>query len=50
MKLYAGGTKSRSDIIELLRANPDANLDEIHDYCERCRLRGFTELREEVER
>ena len=48
-KLYAGGIKSKADILELLRANPDADLGAIEDYCHACCLRGFPELRKELE-
>lgn len=44
LKLYAGGYKSKADIVELLAHNPDADLDEIRTLCRRYRLRGLEEL------
>jgi hypothetical protein len=44
LKLYAGGHKSKADIIELLARNPDADLDEIRRVCRRYRLAGLDEL------
>jgi hypothetical protein len=48
LKLYAGGTSSKSDIIELLRRNPEADLDAIRDTCRRYRLRGLNAVLEEL--
>jgi hypothetical protein len=44
LKLYAGGHKSKADIVELLARNPDLDLDEIRATCERYRLPGIEEL------
>jgi hypothetical protein len=44
LKLYAGGTKSRADIVELLSRNPDADLTAIRDLCQSWRLRGLEPL------
>lgn len=44
LKLYAGGHKSKADIIELLVRNPDLNLDEVRVVCDRYRLDGLEEL------
>ena len=44
LKLYAGGLKSKADLVELLRRNPDADLDEIAETCERYRLHGLDEV------
>ncbi len=33
LKLYAGGHKSKADIIELLVRNPDLELDEVRSVC-----------------
>lgn len=44
LKLYAGGMKSKADIVELLKRNPDADLDEIQMLCRRYRLRGLEPL------
>ena len=41
LKLYAGGNKSKSDIVELLRRNPEADLEEIRSVCRKYRLRGL---------
>lgn len=44
LKLYAGGQKSKSDIIELLERNPDADLEVIRKLCASYRLPGLEEL------
>lgn len=38
LKLYAGGARSRDDVRALLANNPDADLDEIREHCQRYRL------------
>lgn len=48
LKLYAGGAKSKADIIEMLRRNPEADLDEIRAACARYRLRGLDEVLDEL--
>lgn len=48
LKLYAGGSKSKSDIIELLRRNPEADMGKIVATCRRYRLRGLEELLDEL--
>ncbi len=48
LKLYAGGHKSRADIVELLIRNPELDLDEIRATCARYRLPGIEELIEDV--
>jgi hypothetical protein len=48
LKLYAGGTKSRADIVELLARNRDADLAAIRDLCRNWRLRGLDPLIEEA--
>lgn len=50
LKLYAGGSKAKADIVELLRRNPGADLNEIRNVCQRYRLRGLTTLLQELER
>lgn len=50
LKLYAGGFKSKADIIELLVRNPEADLEEIDAICQRYRIQGFRELIPEIER
>ena len=49
LKLYAGGSKAKNDIIELLRRNPEADLSQIQQTCRRYRLRGFGALLRELE-
>jgi len=44
LKLYAGGYKSKADIIELLSRNPEVDLAEIREVCHRYRLPGLDEL------
>lgn len=48
LKLYAGGTKSRADIVELLAHNPDADLTAIRDLCDGWRLSGLDALIDEA--
>jgi hypothetical protein len=48
LKLYAGGTKSHADIVELLSRNPDADRAAIRDLCRTWRLRGLDPLIEEA--
>jgi len=48
LKLYAGGSKSRADIVQLLERNPDADLASIREMCDRYRLRGLEPLIEEA--
>lgn len=45
LKLYAGGNKSKSDVIELLEHNTDADLDEIRAVCGRF---GFDQALEQL--
>lgn len=47
LKLYAGGYKSKADIVELLAHNPDLDLDEVRAVCERYRIDGLDELIQE---
>lgn len=47
LKLYAGGAKSRADIVELLSRNPEADTAAIRDLCRGWRLRGLDPLIEE---
>jgi hypothetical protein len=44
LKLYAGGHKSKADIIELLVRNPELDLDEVRTVCAQYRLEGVDEL------
>lgn len=48
MKLYAGGWKSLADIVELLRRNPELDLDMIGEVCRKYRLRGWERVLEEL--
>lgn len=41
LKLYAGGFRSKSDIIELLRRNPGIDMEAIRATCARYRLKGL---------
>lgn len=44
LKLYAGGHKSKADIVELLVRNPELDLDEVRAVCARYQLGGLEEL------
>ncbi|MFM9092440.1 MAG: hypothetical protein ACKOUK_11975 [Verrucomicrobiota bacterium] len=44
LKLYAGGFKSKADIVELLVRNPEADLGAVRTTCARYRLEGIEEL------
>jgi len=50
LKLYAGGFKSQSDIMELLIRNPHTDLDAIETLCNQYRISGFKAIREELGR
>jgi hypothetical protein len=49
LKLYAGGMKSKADIVELLRCNPSADRDTIRDLCRQYHLRGLEPLIREAD-
>jgi hypothetical protein len=49
LKLYAGGMKSKADIVELLKRNPDADRDGIRSLCRHHRLRGLEPLIREAQ-
>jgi hypothetical protein len=49
LKLYAGGSGSKSDIVELLRRNPEADLEAIRETCRRYRLRGLDAVLQELD-
>lgn len=49
LKLYAGGMKSKADIVEVLRRNPGGDRDEIRTLCRRYRLRGLGPLIREAD-
>ena len=44
LKLYAGGHKSKAEIVELLARNPDLDLDETRSICGRYQLKGLEDL------
>ena len=44
LKLYAGGTKSKADILELFARNPDLKLSVVKKVCSPYRLRGLNAL------
>ena len=44
LKLYAGGHKSKADIVELIARNPELDLDEVRKLCARYRLKGLKAL------
>lgn len=50
LKLYAGGFKSKADIVEVLARNPQADVDEIRTLCRRYRLKGLEPLLQEISR
>ncbi len=49
LKFYSGGSRAKADIVELLRRNPDLDLDEIRRTCQRYRIRGFDAVLAELE-
>lgn len=50
LKLYAGGFKSKADILEVLSLNPDQDLNAIEILCDRYGISGFDEIRRELGR
>ncbi len=44
LKLYAGGHKSKADILELIARNPEFDLDQVRKLCESYRLQGLDKL------
>jgi hypothetical protein len=44
LKLYAGGHKSKADIVELLRRNPDLDVKPIRAVCDKYKLKGLAAL------
>lgn len=48
LKLYAGGYKSKADIIELLSRNPGVDLECVRETCQSYRLPGLEELLREL--
>ncbi len=48
LKLYAGGTKSKADILELLLRNPELDVESVRQLCRSYHLSGLDELIEEA--
>jgi len=48
LKLYAGGAKSRADIVELLSRNPEADTAAIRTLCQGWQLEGLDPLIDEA--
>jgi hypothetical protein len=48
LKLYAGGLKSKADVLELLKHNPEADIQAIRATCRRYRVRGLAEILREL--
>lgn len=48
LKLYAGGLKSKADIVELLNRNPDVDLPAVRELCKKYRLTGLDELLDQL--
>jgi len=44
LKLYAGDRRDLADVVEVLAHNPDADLEEIRQLCQRCGLDQIDEL------
>lgn len=44
LKLYAGGHKAKSDIVELLARNPDLDVECVRKLCRSYRLKGLDKL------
>jgi len=44
LKLYAGGHKAKSDIVELLARNPDLDVESVRKLCRSYRLKGLDKL------
>jgi len=49
LKLYAGGFKSKADISELIKRNPDLDLDHVRAVCKSYRLGGLEEIISEIQ-
>jgi hypothetical protein len=50
LKLYAGGWRSLADIVELLKRNPQVDLEMIGETCRNYRLSGWGKVLEELKR
>ncbi len=48
LKLYAGGWSSRADILELLRRNPETDLESLRKTCRGYRLPGLGSILKEL--
>ncbi|MGB0578728.1 MAG: hypothetical protein ACPGVU_03405 [Limisphaerales bacterium] len=49
LKIYAGGLKSKADVVELLKRNTDADLNEIRTLCEKYRLPDVQPILDEAQ-
>jgi hypothetical protein len=49
LKLYAGGHKAKTDIIEMLRRNPEIEREEITRVIKQYRLRGLAQIWRELD-
>ena len=49
LKLYAGGMKSKADIVELLRRNPELDREALRQKCAAYRLKGLEDLIREAD-
>jgi hypothetical protein len=50
LKLYAGGWKAQADIVELLRRNPEVDVDLLRQTCREYQLRGLNRILNELQR
>lgn len=48
LKLYAGGWKSLTDVVEMLRRNPEVDLKEVGETCRKYRIRGWEKVMGEL--
>ncbi len=48
LKLYAGGLRSKADVVELLKRNADADLNGIRALCEKYRLPDLRQILDEA--
>ena len=48
LKLYAGGWKSIADVVEMLRRNPEVDLNQIGETCRKYRIKGWGKVMEEL--
>lgn len=48
LKLYAGGIKSKADVLALLTHNPEADIEEIRKVCKQYRVSGLDAILQEL--